>query len=306
MRDDDLLRRFLLGELSDEDEALFEARLIQDDELFERAEAMEADLLEEHAHGGLSAAQRARMRRHLSSSPATRSQLAVVNGLGKLGKIAAEEQPGRILTGPWGGKNLSRSWRRGLAAAAMLAIAIPSAWLALQTASLPEERERIAEETPAPPVAPVRTPALPVEATPTPAPEQIAIADIADTEPSPEPAPTAAPAPVVYAFQLGLTVFRGPEDGPKELRIPAGTERVEIQLPLSPGDESYSTFEVVLRDESNAEVLRRTDLQPVKTGESSTLVLPVEAKLLRAGRYSMEIYGDGGDLAFPEFQVVEP
>src|SRR5688572_12904998 len=105
MRDDDLLRRFLLGELSDEDEALFEARLIQDDELFERAEAMEADLLEEHAHGGLSAAQRARMRRHLSSSPATRSQLAVVSGIGK---VATEEQPGRILTGPWGGKNLPR------------------------------------------------------------------------------------------------------------------------------------------------------------------------------------------------------
>jgi hypothetical protein len=301
MRDDDLLRRFLLGELSDEDEALFEARLIQDDELFERAEAMEADLLEEHAHGGLSAAQRARLRRHLSSSPATRSQLAVVSGIGK---ISTEEQPGRILTGPWGGKSLPRSWRHGLAAAAMLAIAIPSAWLAFQTASLPEERDRVAEETPAPVVATAETPAPPMEVSPTPTPERIAHVV---PSPEPEPAPTAAPAPVVYAFQLGLTVFRGPEDGPKELRIPAGTERVDIHLPLSPGDESYSTFEVVLRDESNAEVLRRTDLQPVKTGKSpAALVLPVEAKLLRAGRYSMEIYGDGGDLAFPEFQVVEP
>jgi anti-sigma factor RsiW len=297
MRDDVLLRQYLLGELSNEDGALVEARLIQDDDFFERAEAMEADLLEEHAHGRLSAAQRARVRRHLSSSPTTRSQLAVVRGLGT---VAGEEQPGRrILTGPWGRTDLSRPWVRGLAAAAMLAIAIPSAWLALQTARLPEERERIVEEAPAPPAAPIPTPAPPVE---TPAPDRIAQA-----EPAPEPVPTEAPAPVTFLFQLSLATFRGPEeDGPQELRIPAGTEQVDIHLPLSREDEAYSSFQVVLLDDTGTELIRRTDLHPVKTGESADLVLPVEAKLLRTGRYSVEIYGDGKDLAFPEFQVVEP
>ena len=166
MRDDDLLRRYLLGELSDEDTALLEARLIQDDGLFERAEAMEADLLEEHAHGGLSAAQRARMRRHLSSSAATRSQLAVVRGLGTL---AGEEQPIRILTGPWGKRiDLPPSWMRGLAAAAMLVMATGSVWLATRTPTLPDEGRQIVAEAPAPPAVPVRTPAPPVETTPVP------------------------------------------------------------------------------------------------------------------------------------------
>jgi hypothetical protein len=81
---------------------------------------------------------------------------------------------------------------------------------------------------------------------------------------------------------------------------------VDIHLPLSPEDEAYPSFQVVLRDETGTELIRRTDLQPVKTGESADLVLPVEAKLLRAGRYLVEVYGDGDDLAFPEFQVVEP
>ena len=81
---------------------------------------------------------------------------------------------------------------------------------------------------------------------------------------------------------------------------------MDIHLPLSPGDEAYPSFEVVLRDENGTELIRRTDLQPVEAGDSADLVLPVEAALLRAGRYSVEVYGDGEGLAFPEFQVVEP
>lgn len=297
MRDDELLRQYLLGELSDEDEALFEARLIQDDDLFERAEAMEADLLDEHVHGGLSAAQRARIRRHLASSPATRSQLAVVRALSTVG---AEEQPGhRVLTGPWGRASLSLPRMRALAAAAMLVMGIGSVWLATRTTALPEQAEQIVEATPAPPAAQVRPPSPPVE--PPAMPDRIVQA-----EPIPEPAPAATPEPAAFAFQLSLAVLRGPEDSPKVLRIPAGTTQVDIHLPLSGEDEVYSSFEVVLRDEDNAELIRRKDLRPVKTGESADLVLPVEAELLRAGTYSVEVYGDGEDLAFPEFQVAEP
>jgi anti-sigma factor RsiW len=297
MRDDELLRQYLLGELSNEDEALLEARLIQDDDLFESAEAMEADLLGEHAHGGLSAAQRARVRRHLSSSPTTRSQLAVVRGLGTVGQ--GEKPERRVLTGPWGRADLSLPRMRALAAAAMLAIGIGSAWLATRTTDLPEEREQIVEAAPAPPAPQIQPPAPSVEAPVTPD-------RIVQAEPAPELTPAATPAPAAFVFQLALTTLRGPEEGLTELRIPAGTEQVDIHLPLSREDEVYSSFEVALRNEAGTELIRRTDLRPVKSGERADLVLPVEAKLLRAGRYSVEVYGDGEDLAFPEFQVVEP
>jgi len=301
MRDEELLRQYLLGELPGEDEALLEARLIQDNDLFERAEAIEADLLEEHAHGRLSAAQGARIRRHLASSPATRSQLAVVRGLGT---VAQEETPGRrILTGPWGRVDTSRPRTRALAAAAMLVMGIGAFWLALQTPSIPEIRaqktaHRAEEIVPQPRRVPETI--TPVE---TPAP-----AVIAQVEPTPEPVPTPAPpAPVPFAFTLALTARRGPES-PTELHIPAGTEQVEIHLPLSREDEASPSFLVVLRNEVGAELIRRTDLRPVKAGESADLVLPVDAKLLRAGRYSVDVFGESEDnpLGFPEFQVVEP
>lgn len=301
MRDDDeLLRQYLLGELAGEDEALLEARLLRDDRLFERAEAVEADLLEEHAHGGLSAAQRDRIRRHLSSSPASRSRLAVVRGLGT---VAEEEKPGhRVLTGPWGRMDLSRARVRALAAAAMLAIAVLSVWLAGKIVLPPQEQEQVLAETPAPPIPPVRPSVPPAETPAGPGPERVD-----QVEPAPEPEPPAPPAPIPYVFELALTALRGPDDVPEELSIPAGTEQVDIRLPLSREDEAHPSYLVVLRDAAGQELIRRTDLHPVRTGEKAALVLPVEAKLLRAGRYSVDVYGAGDNaLGFPEFQVVEP
>src|SRR5687768_4114985 len=111
MRDDDQLRRYLLGELSDEDTELLEARLIQDEDLFERAEAVEADLLEEHTHGGLSASQHARIQRHLASSAAVRSQLALIKAIETVAPEEKLERP--VLVGPWGRTDLARPWVRG-------------------------------------------------------------------------------------------------------------------------------------------------------------------------------------------------
>jgi hypothetical protein len=226
-------------------------------------------------------------------------------GLGAFEKLAVLDQPGfeerRVLTGPWGRTALSRAQVRALAAAAMLAIAVPSVWLASKTARLPELKGAIAAATPTPEPTPVPTPAQ-VDETPV-------QDEIAEVEPTPEPAPPEPRTVVSYAFQLALTAFRGAEDHATELHIPAGTERVDIQLPLSREDETRPSFQVVLRNlDDGTELIRRADLRPVRSGEHADLVLPVEAKLLRAGRYSVEVYGEDEDdpVGFPEFQVVEP
>src|SRR5215210_7405615 len=106
MRDqDDLLRRYLLGELSEEEANRLEARLIQDGELFESVEALEADLLDEAAHGRLSPEERQRIVRRLASTPQGRLRLSVVRDLGRIaGKIADGR---RVLPGPWGRTDLS-------------------------------------------------------------------------------------------------------------------------------------------------------------------------------------------------------
>jgi hypothetical protein len=303
MRDDELLRKYLLGELTGEDESVLEARLIQDNDLFERAEAMEADLLEEYAHGGLSAAQSTHLQRHLIASSATRSQLAMVRGLGK--EATEETSWRRILTGPWGRTELSRPSVRALAAA-MLVIAVGAGWLDYRSFQLQTQIERIAQQgfalpdrphVPPPPGTDRPIVAPPIHPTaPTPG-DRIA---------GPTQTPAPPPAPVMQTFTLALTTFRGPEDT-KTLEIAAETEQVDIHLPLSQADGTYSSFQVALQDEAGTELIR-TDLRPVRAGEGTELVLSVKTKLLRKGGYELHVLGKSADgqledVAFPQFQV---
>lgn len=288
MRDqDELLRRYLLGELAEEEENLFEARLLQDDELFEGMEAMEADLLDEYAHGRLSPEESARIERRLASSPQGRLRLAVIRGLGK---VAEEEANGRrVLPGPWTRKDLSRPSVRALAAAAMLAITVGSVWIGRQTAPTPTPPSPLPEDEIA--GTPVPQPPSPVP-TPVPAPLPPVIAA------------TPTPAPLPFVFELALTTLRGDGDPVPELRVPSGAEKVDIHLPLIQGDEAYPSFQVVLLDPTGTELVRLANLEPVRLGDRAVLVLPVEAKDLRAGRHTVEVYGgEGKALAFPEFEI---
>src|SRR4051795_5122885 len=73
--DDELLRSYLLGELTAEEEDAVEGRLLREDELFELSEAIEADLLAEFAQGGLTPAERERVLQRLASSPQGQERL---------------------------------------------------------------------------------------------------------------------------------------------------------------------------------------------------------------------------------------
>src|SRR5919202_647127 len=81
--DDELLRSYLLGELTEDEADALERRLLAEDDLFELSEAIEADLLAEYAQGGLAPAERERVQR-LASSPQGRERLALARSLSSL------------------------------------------------------------------------------------------------------------------------------------------------------------------------------------------------------------------------------
>src|SRR5262245_490895 len=60
-QDDSTLQRFVVGEVSDEEREQIEALLLEDDDLFERCEAIEAEVLAKHAAGELVAHERERV-----------------------------------------------------------------------------------------------------------------------------------------------------------------------------------------------------------------------------------------------------
>lgn len=123
MRDEELLRRYLLEPLPEEDLQSLERRLLQDDDFSDLAEAIESEILEEYARGELSPGERRRVAAYLRSSSAGRVRLSVVQGLSTL---AAEKVPGngRILLFP----ALSHRASRFAAIAAMLFLMLGGFW----------------------------------------------------------------------------------------------------------------------------------------------------------------------------------
>lgn len=78
--DEDQLARYLLGEL-DEGEARALDGALGDDAVWEAMQRAEDDVLERYARGGLSAAQRDRLRERLAAAPRLRERLALLDGL---------------------------------------------------------------------------------------------------------------------------------------------------------------------------------------------------------------------------------
>ncbi len=266
MSDDDLLKRYLLGDLPGDEEEALERRLLAEDGLFELAEALEAEVLEEYARGGLTPAQNARLARFLRASPEGRVRLAVVRGLAQSPMSARNPAPVNVLPFARPVRTVPSRLQAAAAIAAMLLLALGAGWLA-------------SVQIPGPMIA--------------------------------KRAPTLAPSPAVFLATIALSSLRGEEEVTAVL-VPAGTDRVDLRLPLRDDDGGYPSYRVVLTDSRGAEVASREPLQATRHGKGQpALVLSVDAARLPAGRYSLEIQGvlptgEREDLAFPEFEVREP
>ncbi len=147
--DDELLRSYLLGELTEDEAEGLEGRLLAEDDLFELSEAVEADLLAEYAQGGLAPTERERVQRRLASSPQGRERLAMTRALRLL--AASDPKMGSVLPFAPHAAPARPMLSAGSALAAGLLIAAGLAWLFLER---PPIAQRVAER-PAPAIAPV-------------------------------------------------------------------------------------------------------------------------------------------------------
>src|SRR3954447_20128390 len=284
--DDELLRSYLLGELSEEEADAVDGRLLKEDELFEQSEAIEADLLAEYAQGSLAPAERERVRQRLASSPQGRERLRLARSLNVL---AAREKAAAVLPFVRRATPFQRPALRWAALAAGLLAAAGLAWLALEGSHPPF---RMSQKHPAPVIA--ETP----RAHEVPAPKP----------PAPAAPPVApAPAPVKAVFQLALTSLRGSESAEK-LRVPAKAGTVELQISVE-GMEDLQSFHLTVRNRKAETVKAWTGLKPQSLNGVRALVVNLPAELLPAGKYEIQAQGlaPGGepeDLSPLEVEVV--
>ncbi len=278
--DDELLRSYLLGKLPEEEADVLEKRLLAEDDLFELSEAVEADLLAEHAQGVLDPEEREGVQQRLASSPQGRERLALARSLSR---VASEDSKAAILPFVQHGAPSRRPVPRWAALAAGVVAAAGLTWLALEQ---PQTRQQTHERQ---------------------APLIAAVPRAHEVTKPPAPAVTPAPEPVKAVFQLALTSLRGAESREK-LRVPAGTGTVELQISVE-GMEDLESFHLTVRNRQAETVWEGTGLKPKDLKGVRALVVDLPAERLPAGKYEIQAQGlaRGGepeDLSPLEVEVV--
>jgi anti-sigma factor RsiW len=89
--DQDLICRYLLGELPDRQQVEFEERYFADDELFERLLLVEDKLIDKYARGEFSGPERERIEKYFLKSQARRKRLMFVQALMRYMASLSEE-----------------------------------------------------------------------------------------------------------------------------------------------------------------------------------------------------------------------
>jgi hypothetical protein len=149
------LRRYLLGDLTLEEQVLVEERLFLDSEYMQLAEALEAELVDEYANQDLTPAERKQFESHFLARPAHRDDLRIAEALKRY--IAAETEPAAVVQpvkeNLW--SSLTSLFGRravlGFSFAAALIILSIITWLAVGSWRRQESSPLQAQETPQPP-----------------------------------------------------------------------------------------------------------------------------------------------------------
>jgi hypothetical protein len=323
--DEELMTRYLLGELSEEERVRLEEQFFTDEEYYERLLAREDELTYDYAQGDLSPRERGRFEERFLASAEGRRKAGFARALiekasefkaaGAREASRPEQSPRRpSLSALFGFRRPALGF--SLAAAALV-VALGAAWLMLETKrlrdQLAEQRaERAAQERRSQQEAADERARLDqlrgelegererrarlerelAERRAQPAREGSAGGQ---APPGREPAGVRA-RPFVISFVLTPGQVRG-ADELKRLRIPAGADRLRLQLVLK-GEGGYKSYRAVLRTAEGEEVWSRAGLR-ARAGESGrALSLSLPARLLAADDYELTLSGltAGGDL----------
>ena len=294
LNDDEILRSYLLGKLPDREVDGLEQRLLAEDELFELAEAVEADLLADASRGELTPEERRRVSHRLASSPQGRERYALAGDLNAAADEVLGSKPREAVVIPMPLPRQQRPhrahWMMKLAASLILAAGL--GWLVWPPPPPPPSQgNHISGAIRTPPPQPASTPTPPE-----PAPDRVVQKE---TPRLPAPVP---PKPVKAVLQLALLGSRGgAETG--TLILPKGTTVAEIQIDAE-GLEDLQPFHVAVRSQERRMVWEAGGVKPRSLDWGPALVIEVPANELAAGRYEVSVTSESGPELTQEFEVV--
>jgi methionine-rich copper-binding protein CopC len=135
--DQGTLRRYLLGQLTDNEQQEIELRLMAEEELFEQLQIAEDEIIDEYIAARLTAAESDRFEQHFLATPERQKKLRFARSLNQYVTTMASQQRalGSSSSHLWDRK----AWTLRLAAAAALAVLVGGAlWLNRQRTAAPQ------------------------------------------------------------------------------------------------------------------------------------------------------------------------
>jgi hypothetical protein len=304
---EDLIRRYLLGELSEAEQAALEDEYFIDPSEYDRLCKAEDELVDRYARGALPEADRERFERSYLTNPRRRRHVMFARALTQVvdESLAARQAAPQTAAGEWIERpdtgfswlfrfaRLPRGARFALSITAALLVGLGGTWLVIETSRL---RARLAE-------------ALREGETQRRSAQMQAkrIADmeaqyrqlseererlLAQLEAAKETtSPTSRAAPVLFA--LSLRAFRDPGGKePRVLVIPRGAEEARLRISLP--EHEFPGYQVMLLTADGREMFARKGLRPQATRNGVAVFVRIPAHKFADGDNVISLSGISG------------
>lgn len=326
---EELIARYLLGELPEEQQVGIENRAFEDKDYLATITVVENDLIDEYVRDEMSASQRRNFETRFLASAERRKRVEFARALATVAAEAAvTEKASRTVVpaAPVSWRDSLEAFFRGLnpvakfaVAAAMLLILAGGAWLLIETLRLRNqlnqlqaekqtrqnqeqsleqqveaERKRNAEL-----IARLNQEKQQREQTD----ESLRqLSEVGDTK------NTASPRSIIASLTLLPGISRGASEKPN-LALAGDVRVVRLQLGIDP-DEQYKNFAVEVRTGGGRQVWNRENLRITSRGGARAIGLTLPATILKPGEYELRLMGvaEGGgreDLGFYYFDVTK-
>ena len=316
------IRRYLLGELSEQEQVEIEDRAFVDQMVLQEILAVEQDLIDDYVSGDISEAKRHDFEKHFLASAERRKKVAFARALATVvNKRPALQQSHAAIP-----VVMVPSWRSKLAAffsrpataysfvAASLLLFVVGAWLVVDRIRLRSEIAQL-RSVQASQLAQQRQLEKDLTSERFRNEELMANRETSSRQTPPlsipsesPPQPATSTPPVVVALSLLPGVSRGSTSVP-QLTIHKDVSLVTLRIGIDP-QENYRRYRVELRTEKGQQVLARRNVTARVSSNGRSVPVSVPASALTKGRYEVTLKGitESGtteDVGFYYFEVVK-
>jgi hypothetical protein len=283
-----LLNKFLLGQLSEDERAAVEDRIISDDDFFERLLVAEDEMIDAYTADELSAGERKLFETQFHSAPHNLERLEFAKTLRQsLVEKRGESKSDVGVRSGWSTLIQHFRFNRTLpwaTAMVLLALAVGAIWIFINRTRVDDGSQQVLNQ----PTPSDSVPLVPKQDNVT-EPGKVLVTPTPQLVPSPslqnnskEPA---RPVTATFILTPGLSRDAG---SARNLIIPPGTTQIQLRLPLEQGmSTDFKNYRVLLSLAEGASVWSGA----VKPAGDRTLVMNLPARLFRRGDYVIELKG---------------